>query len=181
MRPVYARQVLVAASSHHWYQLTWTDWITVAGLPLALVGLYLTWRQARKAADSAKAAEDAIIATERKIRSKQLMVLIPQLRWTVIELENAIVSNDRKGARRQLDSWRWQAGNIQGILTATEPEEVNILEGLQESVGLARVAGSAVLDERSQIFSRCSKARTSIVAVCDQLNTWLGKNSTEAI
>jgi hypothetical protein len=173
--------VLVAASSHHWYQLTWTDWITVAGLPLALVGLYLTWRQARKAADSAKAAQDAIVATERKIRSNQLMVLIPQLRWTVIELENAIATNDRKGARRQLDSWRWQAGHIRGILTAADPEESKILEGLQQSVSLARVAGSALLDEANPIISRSSKARASIVAVCDELNTWLGKNSTEAI
>ena len=174
-------RVLGAASSHHWYQLTWIDWITVGGFPLALVGLYVTWRQARNAANSAKAAQDAIIATERTIQSKQLMVLIPQLRWTVIELESAIIDRDRKGARRQLDSWRWQAGNIQGILTAADPEEIEILQGLQQSVSLARVAGSALMDEQSPLFSRCSKARTSIVAVCDELNTWLGKNSTEAI
>jgi hypothetical protein len=139
----------------------------------------VTWRQARNAADSAKAAQDAIVVTERKIRSKQLMVLIPQLRWTVTELENAIAMNDRKGARRQLDSWRWQAGNIQGILTAADPEEVSILEGLQQSVSLARVAGAALLDENNPILSRSSKARTSILAVCDELNTWLGKSSTE--
>lgn len=173
--------MLVAANSHHWYQLTWIDWITVAGVPLALVGLYLTWRQARNAANSAKAAQDAVISAERKIRSKQLLILIPQLRWTVIELENAITVSDRTGARRQLDSWRWQAGNIQGILTAADPEEIKILQGLQKSVSLARVAGSALLDVQSPIFSGCSKARTSIVAVCDELNTWLGKNSTEAI
>ena len=145
----------MAAEPHHWYQLTWIDWFTVAGLPLALVGLYVTWRQARNAANSAKAAQDAIIATQRTIRSKQLMVLIPQLRWTVLELEKAITTNDRKGARKQLDSWRWQAGNIQGILTAADPEEITILEGLQESVGLARVAGSALLDEKSPIFFTC--------------------------
>jgi hypothetical protein len=173
--------VLVAANAHHWYQITWIDWVTVAGLLLALAGLYVTWRQARNAADAAKAAQDAIIATERKIRSKQLMVLIPQLRWTVAELENAITANDRKGARRQLDSWRWQAGNIQGILTVTDPEEIKILQGLQQSVSLARVAGSALLDEQVPIFSRCSKARTAIVAACDELNAWLGKNSTDAI
>src|SRR5437868_615162 len=103
---------------------------------MALVGLYVTWRQAKNAADSAKAAQDAIVATERQIRSKQLMVLIPQLRWVAIELENAIAANDRKGARKQLDSWRWQAGNVQGILTATDPEEISILEGLQKSVSL---------------------------------------------
>lgn len=178
---VYALRVPAVANSHHWYQLTWVDWITVAGLLLTLVGLYITWRQARNAANAAKAAQDAIIATERTIRSKQLMVLIPQLRWIVSELETAITTNDRKGARRQFDSWRWQASNIQGILTVADPEESAILRGLQESVSLARVAGAALLDEKSTIFSRASKARTSIVAVCDELNTWLGRNSTEAI
>jgi hypothetical protein len=173
--------MFLAEVSQQWYSLPWVDWITVAGLPLALVGLCVTWWQARKAANSAKAAQDAIVATERKIRSKQLMVLIPQLRWIVSELENAITTNDRKAARRQLESWRWQAVNIQGILTVTDPEEINILETLQESVVLARVAGSALLDERNSILSRCSKARASVVTVCDELNAWLGKTATDAI
>jgi hypothetical protein len=173
-------RVLIAAGSHHWYQLTWVDWLTVAGLPLALVGLYVTWRQARAATNSAKAARDAVIATESKIRSKQLMVLIPQLRWIVAELESAVITKDQESARKQLDNWRWQAGNIQGILTAADPEEIKILRDLQKSVGLARVAGSALLEENASIASDSSKAHTSILIVCDELNMWLGKNSTEA-
>ncbi len=171
--------MLLAAETHHWYQLTWVDWITVAGLPLALVGLYLTWRQARKAANSAKAVQDAIESTELKIRTKQLMVLIPQLRWIAVELEDAINTQSGAGARKQLDSWRWQAGSIRGILSAADPDEIQILKGLQQSVGLARVAGSALLEGRP-VSSACTKARASIVTVCDDLNTWLGKNSTQA-
>jgi hypothetical protein len=114
------------------------------------------------------------------IRLKQLMVLIPQLRWTAAELENAISAQDSTAARKQLDSWRWQAGNIQGILTAADPDEVRILKGLQQSVGLARVAGTALLDGDGSISSNCSKARISIVTVCDDLNAWLGKSSTQA-
>lgn len=179
-QPDYALLVLLAADSHHWYQLSYVDWITVAGLPLALIGLYLTWRQARSAANSAKAVQNAIISTEREIRVKQLMVLIPQLRWTVIELETAISSQDAAGARKHLDSWRWQAGSIQGILSATEPDETKILKGLQQSVGLARVAGSALLEGDGSVSSESSKARSAIVTVCDDLNTWLGKSSTQA-
>jgi hypothetical protein len=112
---IYAQRVPIAANSHHWYQLTFVDWLTVAGLFLALVGLYATWRQARSAANAARAVQEAILTSEQRIRSKQLMVLIPQLRWTVTELENAAAHNDRAAARRHLDSWRWQAGNIQGF------------------------------------------------------------------
>jgi hypothetical protein len=171
--------VLLTAEPHHWYQLAWVDWVTIAGLPLALVGLYLTWRQARNAANSAKAAQAAIESTELKIRIKQLMTLIPQLRWIAVELEDAINTRNEAGARKQLDGWRWQAGNIQGILSAADPDEIQILRGLQQSVGLARVAGSALL-EGGPVSSVCAKARASIVTVCDDLNTWLGKNSTQA-
>jgi hypothetical protein len=171
--------VLLAVEPHHWYQLTWVDWLTVAGLPLALVGLYVTWRQARNAANSAKAAQAAIESTELKIRIKQLMILIPQLRWIAAELEEAINAQSEAAARKQLDSWRWQAGNIRGILSAADPDEIQILKGLQQSVGLARVAGSVLL-EGGTVSSACAKARTSIVTVCDDLNTWLGKNSTQA-
>jgi hypothetical protein len=171
----------MAAEAHHWYQLTWVDWISVAGLPLALVGLYMTWRQARDAADAARAAQQAIAATERRIRSKQLMVLIPQMRWIVSELESAITTKDRTAARKQLDSWRWQAGNAQGILSANDPDETKILHGLQQSVGLARVAGAALMKEGRAVATSCAEAHSSILTVCDELNTWLGKNSTGAI
>jgi hypothetical protein len=173
--------VLLAAEAHHWYQLTWVDWFSVAGLPLTLVGLGLTWKQAKDAAGAAKAAQEAISATEQKIRSKQLMVLIPQLRWTAVELENAITVKDRIAARRQLDSWRWQAGNVHGILNASDPGAMKILQVLQQSVGLARVAGSALMKEGRSVPASCSEAHSSIVVTCDELNAWLGKNSTEAV
>lgn len=96
-----------------------------------------------------------------------------------MELEDAIKTQNEARARKQLDSWRWQAGNIQGILSAADPEEIQILKDLQQSVGLARVAGSALL-EGGPVRSVCTKARAAIVTVCDDLNTWLGKNSTQA-
>ena len=172
--------MLLAAEAHHWYQLSWVDWISVAGVPLALVGLFLTWRQAKDATDAAKAAQEAISATERKIRSKQVMVLIPQLRWTAAELEGAITSKDREAARQYLYFWRVHASNVQGILTASDPGESKILQQLQQSVGLARVAGTTLMKESRAVPSSCSEAHASILTVCDELNTWLGQNSTAA-
>jgi hypothetical protein len=162
-------------------QVTWVDWISVTGLPLALIGLYFTWRQARNAANSAEAVQKAVTTTERKIRSKQLMVLIPQLRWTVAELENAIASKNHEAARRQLDSWCSQVANMQGILTASDPEEVGIRRVLQKSVGLARVSEAALVKLNRAVGSSCSETHVSILAACDELNTWLGKNSTGAL
>ena len=68
----------------------WVDWVSVIGLPLTLLGLFLTWQQARNASTAAQAAEKAVSRTERQIRASQILVLVPQLRSTVAELETAI-------------------------------------------------------------------------------------------
>ena len=169
-----------AASLHHWYQLTWVDWLTVAGIPLALIGLFFTWQQARNAASAAKAAQEAVQRTEQTIRAKQLAILVPLLRWTVTELESAIAANSHSAARRSLDSWRWQAGNAQGVLGARDPAEFTVLQSLQQSVGLARTAGTALMKEDRLVATSCSKAHQGILVACDQLSVWLGRNSTEA-
>lgn len=46
-----------------------------------------------------------------------MLVLIPQLRWVASELNAAMGSDDRDMTRRHLDSWRWQAGHVNGLLT----------------------------------------------------------------
>lgn len=155
------------------------DWVTVAALPLSLVGLSVTWWQARNAARSAEAANSAVRETEQKIRVNQLMVLIPQLRWTVADLETAISNDDAAMVRRQLESWRWQAGNIHGMLSAADPAETRVLKILQQSVGLSRTAGSLLMDPGVPVMNSCNKARGSIVVACDELNTWLGRSSTQ--
>ena len=170
-------------AAHAWYQLSWVDWVSVGGLPLALIGLYLTWVQAKNAAKAAEAAREAVLETEHRIRINQLMVLIPQLRWTVSELESAISSYNSSQVRRQLESWRWQASNIYGMLEAVAPAEARTLRILQQSVGLARSAGAALIAKpgtEEALRNDFSKVRAAIVLACDDLNMWLGRSSTQA-
>jgi hypothetical protein len=172
--------VLLAATSHHWYQISWVDWTTIVGVLLALIGLFLTWRQAKNAANSAEAAKQAVSNTEQRIRLNQLMVLIPQLRWIANELDNAISTEDGSLVRRQLESWRWQAGNIHGMLESVDPNQAKLLRDLQQSVGLARAASSTLMAKVGSVNSECAKVRASIVIASDELNIWLGKSSTQA-
>ena len=109
------------------------------------------------------------------------MVLVPQLRWTVAELDSAIESKSALLARRSLDSWRWQAGNIHGILSGVEMTEKKILKGLQQSVELAAAAGGHLLESETAVTTGCLKARTAMVAVCDDMTSWVGKHSTQTI
>lgn len=166
-------------ASNAWYVIGWVDWVSVTGLPLTLVGLWLAWRQAKAASKSAQAARRAVEYTEQRLRANQLLVLIPQLRWTAIELDAFIESDDPKLAKRQLDNWRWHAGNVHGLLSVEDPEERLLIQSLQESVGLAHSAGSNLLSNSGvPVLKRCAKARASIGRVCDDLNVWVGKNIT---
>src|SRR4051812_21705737 len=108
----------MSLTAAHWYAIGWVDWISVAGLPLTLVGLALAWAQARAAANSAERAREAVEYTERRLRANQLLVLVPQLRFIAKELDEAIERDDAQHAKRELDNWRWQVANIQGLLSA---------------------------------------------------------------
>lgn len=173
--------MILAAPVDHWYSLSWVEWLGAVGFPLTLLGLYLTWWQARKAFDAAEAAKQASTKTQRQMRANQLIVLIPQLRWISSELDAAIQDNNKSLARRHLDNWRWQASHIHGILSSAEPDQVEVLRRLQLSVAQAATAGAVLIKPNGSIKADCMKARAAIASVCDDLNAWVGKNSTQVL
>lgn len=172
-------RVTLALASHHWYDLAWVDWLAVVGFPLTLAGLYLTWRQAQAASDSADAARRAVQRTQQQIRANQLMVLVPQLMWTASEIDSAIEVEDFALVRRYLNNWRRQAGNVHGILLAADPNEIEIARYLNNSVSMAATAESLLLKGPKSTRSDCMKARQAIITASDRLNVWIGKNSTD--
>lgn len=175
----YACPVLLVASLQHSAGLSWVDWITITGLPLTILGLVLTWWQAREAANSAKAAQRAIRETEQEIRAKQVMVLVPQLRWTLHEIDTGIESSDPRATRRSLDSWRMQASNIHGILSGTFMIDKRILKNLSKGVALAGTASDNLLKNDGSVLANCLEARKAITVISDDLATWVGRHSTQ--
>lgn len=171
--------MIAAAATQHWYSVSWVDWITILGLPLTLLGLFVTWRQAKAAATAAEAAKRAVHQTEQQIRASQIMVLVPQLRWTVAELEIAIEANSASVARRQLEIWRWQAGNIHGILSGADTSEKKILKSLTQSTALAVTAGGLLLEPSGPVAARCMKVRAAMASACDELTSWVGRHATQ--
>jgi hypothetical protein len=165
-----------------WYDLRWFEWIGVTGLPLALWGLWLTWAQAKRATNAATATEKAVQSTQQQLRTNQLLVLIPQLRLISSELVTAIEENNRPLARRQLDNWRWQASHLHGILSSAHPEQQELLTLLQQSIGFASSAGSALLQstKNKTMSSIAMNASIKIGHTCDKLNAWAGRRATEA-
>jgi len=162
-----------------WYSIPWVDWIGVTGFALTLLGLFVTWRQAKSAADSAEAARQAVTRTEAQIRSNQLLVLIPQLRWVAAELDAAIDGNESIWTRRYLDSWRWHASNIRGLLSVADSEQKKILRALQDSVSQAANAGDQLRSGKAPVSDATRLARTHIGRVCDHLTAWVSARATD--
>jgi hypothetical protein len=172
----------VALAIHHWYSLSWDQWIGVIGFPLTLLGLYFTWWQAKGASDTAKATQVAVLRTQSQLRANQLLVFVSQLRYVVSELDLAIAGDDPDKARAKLDEWRWSAGHIRGILIGADPGQEQISTQIQESIALASLASTSLLKGTNQtktIFAVCSTARTAISVASDSLNVWVGQHSTQ--
>jgi hypothetical protein len=176
----YRCRVFLAVVSQPWYSLGWVDWLAVVGFPLTLAGLYLTWQQARKATNSADAARRAVQSTQQQIRAKQLMVLIPQLLWIASEIDSAIEIENIPLVRRYLHNWRLQAGNVNGILLAANPNEIALATALNNSVSMAAITEGSLMKRPGATRSDCMKARDAITAASSELNIWVGRNSTEA-
>lgn len=182
----YIHPVLLTAATavEPWWDMRWFEWLGVVlgvvGLPLGLLGLWMTWKQAKKAVTAANAARTAIGKTQRQLMVNQLLVLVPQLRWIAAEIDVAIENENRGLTRRHFDSWRGQAGNITGMLTGNGNEDEELIREIQEAVSLASTASSALLsDNYGPLLDRCRHARDSINKVCDQLNVWVGRHSME--
>lgn len=170
--------MLLAMSSHHWYSLRWFDWVSVAGLALAMVGLLFTWLEARKATNAAKATQNAIEQTEQQIRSRLLIALIPQLRQTMTDIDSAIHEDNWHLTCRNLDSWREQTSNIIGILEAVDSTDPYLRKRLVQSVGLAGSAQKRLRADGSPVQPRCIEARAAIGSAYDELQMWIGRHST---
>lgn len=167
-----------------WYALSWVEWTSVLGGLLGLIGLYLTWRQARDArrqaaaaTTAAEAAQQAVLGTQRQLRGNQLLVLIPQLRWIASSLDDSIEADQPAPTRKHLENWRYSAANVQGILSSDNEVEKELLRQVQESVGLAFSANTALMKGKRPVMDACKHARDSIGLVCQDLTTWAGTQS----
>jgi hypothetical protein len=162
-----------------WYDLTWVEWLSVATVPLTIIGFYITLRQLAKTKSAAEAATKAVGTTQRQLAANQLLVLVPQLKWLATELDVAIQSEDASLTRRHLDSWRWQASHINGLLTQSDSISRRRAREVQDSIALATTASTTLLEKKEPVLDSCKQAREAIGKVCNELSTWIGQQSLQ--
>src|SRR4051794_8187721 len=97
--------------------LAWSipDWFSVVGLPLALAGLFIAWREVQKTKTPAEAARDAVADTQRHLADNHLLLLIPRLLQAGREVEHAVRRPDRDSAQKELAAWRELAVQVRTL------------------------------------------------------------------
>jgi hypothetical protein len=123
------------------------DWITVIGLPLALLGLYLGRLQLQtaqdeleKVADAATAAQQASESAERKLNANQLLIRAPRLSQLERDVSAAVDADDRAGARQSLEAWRLETIAFREILEARDELHSDLAKRFIETLLLVTTA-----------------------------------------
>lgn len=150
------------------------DAVTLAAaytaIPFALIGFGITIRQASKAKTAAEAARDAAKMTQSALARNSLLVLIPQLQRVEEELERAVQTDSADLIITWLSNWRWQAGQVRGLLSKSSSENRKILKSLQSSIAISAKAKSDIIDGTVEELAISTKAvRDAIAEVTNEL------------
>ena len=122
------------------------DWISVVGLPLALIGLYLAAIQLRKTTQAANAARDAVREAERHLADNHLLLLIPRLVQVARDLQSSVERNQREPARTCLTDWREAAVQVR-TLVERQGGYGPLIERIDKAVALVASAEDGLHEE----------------------------------
>ncbi|WP_326561968.1 hypothetical protein [Micromonospora sp. NBC_01796] len=144
----------------------------LSALPIAAVGFGLTLWQLRKTRKAAEAARDAAHTAQAAISRSNVLVLIPQLQRIEEELERAVLSKSKTLVRSHLQSWRWQAGQMKGLLKAGSLGTDELLIDIQDSISGASEAASQLLSTGDLDLADVTKvARSSMARATNELSS----------
>ena len=141
-------------------------------IPLALIGFSVTIWQTVRARSAAEAARDAAKVAQTALARNSLLVLIPQLQRVEEELERSVQIDSGDLAVTWLSNWRWQAGQVRGLLGKPTSENKRLLKALQSSISISAKVKSDIIDGTMDELTIATKvAREAIADVTSELGT----------
>lgn len=164
-------------AQQHWYGLRWFEWVGVVGVVLTLAGIGMTFRQARKARS---AAEEALVAAGKaheELSLRQALLMVPRMRGLAADLDAALDAGEDAWVRRTLDAWRWDAGQLNGLLRQDAQAARRLLRSLTSSASLAALAMEESDEEGKGRATGSDEARSAINEACTELSVWAGECS----
>jgi hypothetical protein len=149
------------------------QWLTDVGawlgLPLTVVGFALAIWQIVKTRTAAKAAETAANRATAAMSESFLLVLLPQLHKVESDLDSAVDRGERHLAANHMSQWRWQAGQLRGLLEPSDPASKKIAKSIQTSITLAASAKIDALDPQLPLSDVSRPVQDAIAAVTGEV------------
>ncbi|MEU6010225.1 hypothetical protein [Streptomyces sp. NPDC047453] len=143
---------------------TWT------AIPFASIGFGITIYQTYKAKNAAESAQLAAENVRESISKASLLVLLPQLHRAEEQLERSVRDRSLDLTISWLSTWRWQAGQVRGLLDDADPSQREMIISLQASISAAASAKSKLIEVDSpDIVAITKTARQSVGKVISAL------------
>lgn len=148
---------------------------TWIGIGLSVAGFAVVWIQLRKTQGAAEAARQAVVATESRLASNHLLVLLAQLQEIETEIDSACASEERAAVIRSLTRWRNVSSEVLGILKERAPARA-LAVVLRESTDLAAAAKSLLIgNPRRSIQTATAEVRAAIGVAATECSAYLGQ------
>ncbi|MEU1604127.1 hypothetical protein [Micromonospora matsumotoense] len=143
----------------------------ISAVPIALAGFSVTFYQIKKTRKAAEAAEGAARNSQAAIGRSNLLVLIPQLQRVEEELDRAVRDASKPVVISSLQAWRWQAGQVRGLLQVGKLAKRDLLVDIQDSVSAASQAQSELTGSGGELSLAVATkdARDAIAKVTNEL------------
>ncbi|WP_344398321.1 hypothetical protein [Actinomadura alba] len=142
----------------------------LTSIPFALIGFGVTFWQLSKTKKAAESARDAAKIAQGEMSRASLLTLIPQLQRVEEELERAVRLNSSELVISWLANWRWQAGQVRGLLMVISPNDKKTLKAIQASVAAAALVKSSLIDDPDLDLSASTKpARDAMSIVTNEI------------
>jgi hypothetical protein len=135
----------------------WGIVVGVLGLIVTFIGFYIAVQQLKKTTDAAQATTLAITSANSRMLYNHLLTLLPQLSSLEVEIDTAILKDDREGAVRALVQFSLAANTTAALLTSHDGgDTADLVDKLQLT---AREASK----QKNAIVSGSTKALSAIL------------------
>lgn len=115
------------------------DWISAAGLLIAVVGFSFTVQQLRRTATATETANGLLESVAERMQMNHLLVMLPQLHVLADELDAGVIADDARGVARTLVAYSRTAIQVASLLGSDDTQSEILVVQLRESSAQARL------------------------------------------
>lgn len=141
------------------------------GVPLAAVGFTITLIQLHRTKAAANAAKEAVDAASQLFNNNLLLSLLPQLQRIESEIDSAVAYGQRHLISHYMSQWRWQAGQMKGLLDVNDPNAKRVGRAIQTSIAVCASQKFDVANEAISLELAVRPVQEALAKVTGEIGT----------